>query len=171
MTFPELSAQGAYNMHMIYSQSEIKEIIEYARLRGIRTLAEFDTPGHTRSWGVSHPELLTACEGVFRGKLGPMDPTNEDTYIFMQKLLAEIGRVFPDEYIHLGGDEGEQIIYPFLIFSIKFNFNNCFIHFELNFIHSWFRVLGDEHKDSRLHEKRKHHQIRSTRRAIHSTHC
>ncbi|XP_055295128.1 beta-hexosaminidase subunit beta-like [Sitodiplosis mosellana] len=105
VTFPELSAEGAYNMHMIYSQSEIKAIIEYARLRGIRTLAEFDTPGHTRSWGVSHPELLTACEGVYSGKLGPMDPTNEDTYIFMQKLLAEIGTVFPDEYIHLGGDE------------------------------------------------------------------
>ncbi|XP_055295127.1 beta-hexosaminidase subunit beta-like [Sitodiplosis mosellana] len=105
VTFPELSAEGAYNMHMIYSQSEIKAIIEYARLRGIRTLAEFDTPGHTRSWGVSHPELLTACEGVYSGKLGPMDPTNEDTYIFMQKLLAEVGTVFSDEYIHLGGDE------------------------------------------------------------------
>lgn len=91
---------------MIYSQSEIREVIEYARVRGIRTLAEFDTPGHVRSWGVSHPEILTSCEGALTGQLGPMDPTKESTYIFMQKLLAEVVRVFPDEYVHLGGDEG-----------------------------------------------------------------
>lgn len=35
-----------------------------------------------------------------------MDPTNDETYIFMQKLLSEIVNVFPDEYVHLGGDEG-----------------------------------------------------------------
>lgn len=101
-----MSAKGAYTSHMTYSQNAIKDIIEYARLRGIRTLSEFDTPGHTRSWGISHPELLTACEGVYSGKLGPMDPTNDETYIFMQKLLSEIVNVFPDEYVHLGGDEG-----------------------------------------------------------------
>lgn len=105
-TYPELSAQGAYNQHMTYSQNDIREIIEYARLRGIRTLAEFDTPGHTRSWGVSHPEILTACGGIYSGQLGPMDPSNNETYVFMQKLLSEIVSVFPDEYVHLGGDEG-----------------------------------------------------------------
>lgn len=104
--FPELSVQGAYNKHMTYSQDDISEIIEYARLRGIRTIAEFDTPGHTRSWGVSHPEILTACGGVFDGKFGPIDPTKEVAYEFMQKLLTEVVEVFPDEYIHLGGDEG-----------------------------------------------------------------
>lgn len=91
---------------MTYSQNDIREIIEYARLRGIRTLAEFDTPGHTRSWGVSHPEILTSCEGIYSGKLGPIDPSNSATYVFMQKLLSEIVSVFPDEYVHLGGDEG-----------------------------------------------------------------
>lgn len=110
ITFPELSRDGAYSPNMVYSQSQIREIIEYARLRGIRTLAEFDTPGHTRSWGVSHPEILTACGGVYSGKLGPIDPTKPETYTFMQKLLDEVVNVFPDEYVHLGGDEGNQKI-------------------------------------------------------------
>lgn len=94
---------------MVYTQTRIQEIVEYARLRGIRTLVEFDTPGHTRSWGISHPEILTACEGVYTDKLGPIDPSRDEAYTFMEQLLAEIVRVFPDEYVHLGGDEGISI--------------------------------------------------------------
>jgi len=104
-TFPELSAKGAYHPKLIYHQNDIAKIIEFARLRGIRVVAEFDTPGHTRSWGVAHPELLTTCEGSLEGYLGPMDPTNDGVYEFLDKLFREIVEVFPDKYVHLGGDE------------------------------------------------------------------
>lgn len=105
-TFPELSESGAYHPKLLtYSQEDVAKVIEYARLRGIRVMPEFDTPGHTRSWGVSHPELLTSCEGPYEGKLGPMDPTKEVVYTFMDDLLKEIVEVFKDKYIHLGGDE------------------------------------------------------------------
>lgn len=105
-TFPELSQEGAYDPDvMIYSQSDVANIIEYARMRGIRVIPEFDTPGHTRSWGVSHPEILTECFGEYVNKLGPIDPTKNETYIFVQKLFKEVTNVFPDKYFHLGGDE------------------------------------------------------------------
>ncbi|XP_058058070.1 beta-hexosaminidase subunit beta-like [Anopheles bellator] len=103
--FPELSAQGAFHPSMVYSQADIAMIIEQATLRGIRVMPEFDTPGHTRSWGVSHPELLTACQDQYKGKLGPMDPTRESTYTFLATLFRELIGVFPDRYVHLGGDE------------------------------------------------------------------
>lgn len=102
--FPEMT-KGAYHKSMIYSQKDIAFIIEYARLRGIRVLVEFDTPGHTASWGASHRELLTACEGVFQGRFGPLNPISEEVYDFTFKLYEEIAQVFPDKYLHLGGDE------------------------------------------------------------------
>ncbi|XP_067622184.1 beta-hexosaminidase subunit beta-like [Eurosta solidaginis] len=104
-TFPELSAKGAYRPELTYSKAEVKEIVEYARVRGIRVVAEFDTPAHTASWGASHPEIMTKCAGEFQGQLGPLNPTQESTLNFLNKFFKEIKTIFPDKYLHLGGDE------------------------------------------------------------------
>ncbi|XP_059163541.1 uncharacterized protein LOC131946628 [Physella acuta] len=106
--YPELSRKGAFHPTYVYSLEDIAEIIEYARMRGIRVMPEFDTPGHTYSWGLSRPELLTQCysgSSPVKGYLGPIDPSKNATYRFLQSLFQEIVDVFKDQYIHLGGDE------------------------------------------------------------------
>ncbi|KAF2878769.1 hypothetical protein ILUMI_27396 [Ignelater luminosus] len=107
LKYPELSEMGAYTSWYIYTPSDVQKIIRYAAARGIRVVVEFDTPGHTRSWGEAFPDLLTPCyaNGVPNGQYGPMDPTKESTYSFLQKFFEEVVKVFSDQYLHLGADE------------------------------------------------------------------
>ena len=41
-----MSFKGAYPGEHVYSASDIMEVIGFARLRGIRVIPEFDSPGN-----------------------------------------------------------------------------------------------------------------------------
>ena len=106
--FPKLQDMGSDGHY--YTQEQVRELIEYARDRGIRVVPEFDMPGHATAWFVGYPELASgpgpyAIErkwGVFDPA---MDPTREEVYRFLDGLIGEMAALFPDEYFHIGGDE------------------------------------------------------------------
>jgi hexosaminidase len=104
--FPRLHQMGSDGLY--YTQEEIREFLAYAHDRGIRVIPEFDIPGHSRSWFVGYPELASG-PGPYTldgGGIDPiMDPSRESTYKFLDKFIAEISRLFPDAYFHIGGDE------------------------------------------------------------------
>jgi hexosaminidase len=106
--YPKLHELGSDDL--FYTQTEIKEIIKYAGDRGIRVIPEFDVPGHATSWFVGYPKLASA-PGPYTiernwGVMDPtIDPTKEETYVFLNNLFNEMATLFPDEYFHIGGDE------------------------------------------------------------------
>jgi hexosaminidase len=96
--------------NMFYTQDEARDLIGYAKDRGIRVVPEFDMPGHNTAWFVGYPELASGPGpyGIERrwGIFDPaMDPTNEKLYKFLDELIAEMAKLFPDHYFHIGGDE------------------------------------------------------------------
>ncbi len=106
--FPKLHEMGSDGLY--YTQEEMRDVTTYARDRGIRVVPEFDMPGHSTAWFVGHPELASG-KGPYEierkwGIFDPaMDPTNEKVYKFLDELIGEMAKVFPDHYFHIGGDE------------------------------------------------------------------
>jgi len=111
-THPELHTQGS-DGHF-FTQDQIRTIIHEASLRGIRVVPEFDIPGHATSWVVSHPELAS-LPGPYKierewGVFDPvLDPTKEETYALLADFLGEMCALFPDAYLHIGGDENNGV--------------------------------------------------------------
>ncbi|CAH1785462.1 unnamed protein product [Owenia fusiformis] len=109
-SFPNITSKGSFDPDsMVYTHDDVTEIVKFARMRGIRIIPEFDTPGHTFAWGVGKLELLTPCykfnQKDLDGMYGPLHPALNSTYDTLQKIFQEVLDVFPDKYVHLGGDE------------------------------------------------------------------
>lgn len=106
--FPKLQEKGSDGFY--YTQAEVRDIIAYAADRGIRVIPEFDMPGHSTAWFVGYPQLASG-PGPYQierrwGVFDPaMDPTRDDSYKFLESFIAEMAKLFPDQYFHIGGDE------------------------------------------------------------------
>jgi len=109
-THPKLHELGSDGLY--YTQEQIKEIVKYASDRGIRVVPEVDVPGHATAILTAYPEIaskdmvysIERNSGIFHPTL---DPTNEKTYKILGDLFGEMAALFPDKYVHIGGDENE----------------------------------------------------------------
>lgn len=110
--YPKLTGEGSDGQY--YTQEQAKEVVAYARGLGIRVVPEFDIPGHSTSWVVGYPELASG-PGPFSierhfGVFDPvLDPTRESTYAFLDQFVGEMASIFPDAYMHIGGDENNGV--------------------------------------------------------------
>ncbi len=106
--FPRLTQEASGGEY--YSQDQVREVVRFADELGIRVVPEFDVPAHTSAILSAYPSLGTG-PGPFTVETGfgvfnsVLDPTREETYSAIGQFLAEMAQLFPDEYVHIGGDE------------------------------------------------------------------
>ena len=115
--WPRLTAVGAWRTEQdgtryggFYTQAEVRDVVEYARLRGVTVVPEIEMPGHSVAAIASYPWLgctgdttirVANTWGVFQDVYCP----RERTFRFLEDVLAEVLALFPSRYIHIGGDE------------------------------------------------------------------
>ena len=96
-----------------YTQDDIREVVAFARSRQITIVPEIDMPGHLLSAIASYPDLsctpgtynVAASGKFYKQEDNTLNPCNETTYQFVDKVFTEIVGLFPGQYIHIGGDE------------------------------------------------------------------
>lgn len=106
-----------------YTQEDIKEIVAYAQERHVTIVPEIDMPGHCMAVIASYPELSVTKDtsvkvnpgtqfaewygnGTFKMNVdNTLNPSDEKVYEFVDKVMTEVAALFPNPYIHVGGDE------------------------------------------------------------------
>lgn len=96
-----------------YTQEQVKDIVQYAGNKGIRIIPEFEIPGHSQAALAGYPWLGCIGSGYevqtdYTTSKEVMCAGKETTVTFIKDVLDELCELFPDEYIHIGGDEAPR---------------------------------------------------------------
>ncbi|CAG4947066.1 unnamed protein product [Parnassius apollo] len=114
---PQFTKYGAYSANEIYSTEEVRELIRYARIRGIRVVIEIDSPAHAGNgwqWGKEYGfGDLAVCVNArswrhlcIEPPCGQLNPANPAMYRVLRDLYRDIAELVPQPALfHVGGDE------------------------------------------------------------------
>ncbi|KAI0927724.1 hypothetical protein AcV5_008183 [Taiwanofungus camphoratus] len=109
--YTELATYGAYSPQMVYSTSDVANIISYAGERGIDVMVEIDTPGHTAVISEAHPDYVACAQArpwasyANEPPAGQLRFTNETVAKWTAGLFSEVAKMFPSSIVSTGGDE------------------------------------------------------------------
>lgn len=118
--YPKLTSVGAWRTEAdgsrhggFYTQDEVRDVVEYARRRGIMVIPEIEMPGHSTAALVAYPEYACAPPPTAVPNTWGVFPDiycvgKEDSFRFLENVLDEVIALFPAPYLHIGGDEAPK---------------------------------------------------------------
>ena len=114
--YPKLTEVGAWagsdtkRLGGYYTQDDIREMIAYAKVRGVELVPEIEFPAHILSAVVAYPWL--SCTGVQHEvptqhfiSRDLLCAGKETSIEFLRNVLEETCELFPSAYMNIGGDE------------------------------------------------------------------
>ncbi|KAG7199186.1 hypothetical protein KM043_018061 [Ampulex compressa] len=112
-TYPQFSEYGAYAKKKVYTADDIKEIVQYGLVRGVRVLPEFDAPAHVGEGWQWVGDNATVCfkaepwrSYCVEPPCGQLNPTSEKVYEILEGIYGDMLRDFyVSDVFHMGGDE------------------------------------------------------------------
>ncbi|XP_057662875.1 probable beta-hexosaminidase fdl isoform X1 [Diorhabda carinulata] len=140
---PWLAKYGAYSQKKTYTPDDIKGLIEYARIRGIRVILEIDSPSHVNEgWNQANTDtskiIICGDEDVTNGHLNPDNPR---TFQLLKSIYADLIQLGTDrETFHIGGDEVNLDCYEKTEAAGKFE---DVYDFWVDLNHKIFEVVGE----------------------------
>lgn len=109
--YPQLTANltDAAGNRLYYTQDEVRDLVKYAKMRGIRVVPELEQTGHASYlWSLAdEPHYLEFCSNNTEDKTGAQvynDPTGRAKSV-LTGLVEEYSALFPDAVFHVGSDE------------------------------------------------------------------
>lgn len=123
--YPELTSKGAWRgpgevlppaygsgkkrYGGFYTQEDVKEILAHAAKLHIEVIPEIDLPGHSKAVTSTYPEIMCTVMDTTMSVNGENRNLwcagREENYVILEDIIAEIAALFPNQYIHVGGDE------------------------------------------------------------------
>ncbi len=115
--FPKLNEVGSVRTEEdgtlyqgYYKKEEVRDIVHYAKVRGMEVIPEIDLPGHVSAIVAAYPQLSCSCEPLKVQTTWGVFPRilcvgKDEVMEFIGRLLDEVCALFPYEYFHIGGDE------------------------------------------------------------------
>ena len=94
----------------IYSDDDLREIVDFCADLGITVIPEIEIPGHATALLAAYPEFgctgnkveVETRWGIFDDV---MNPASEELWTFLEKAFSKLASIFPGPYFHIGGDE------------------------------------------------------------------
>lgn len=118
-SFPQLTQYGSLSADKVYTPDDIKSVVEYGRVRGVRIVPEFDAPAHVgEGWQwfeeEGHQRRTILCfktgsnswqESCEHPSSGYLNPINDHVYEVLEGIYRDMLNVFDSDIFYMGGDD------------------------------------------------------------------
>ena len=151
---PPVYGSGYHRSGGFYSSNDVKEIIEYAKKLNIEVMPEIDLPAHSWALLQAMPELYdrksnNIFQDVGNYQNNTINPTLDDTWNFLEKILQDVAETFSYSLIHIGVDERPKDAWkgsPALIDFMKKNKFQTYDEVQDYFVNRIINILKNFNK-------------------------